>query len=162
MLPRHLDQLTREERLVTIALRHTMSAICGSQPGAGSHLWTSFAPDCGATAARKASGALVAMIRQLACHAKSSISYHQALCPCLGPDELSLVMLIGLTQQRNWKAATSLVRTFVHEEGTGDVVAATAQFAAILQHHEIWLPARPEPQPHLATRPTVPANATVH
>lgn len=138
--PTKLDQLSREERLVALALRHAMHGICGADSACWSHLWTSFAPDCGVAAARKAAGALATFIRQLATHATRQISYHQPLCPCLGEDEHILLKLIALTQHRDWRNATALARHYVHEDGIGDIIAATSRLTVVLSGCRLELP----------------------
>lgn len=139
--PITLDQLTREERVVALALRHAMHGICGSDSACWLHLWTGFAPDCGVAAARKAAGALAAFIRQLATHATRQISYHQPLCPCLGEDEQTLLRLIALTQRRDWHNASALARHYVHEDGIGDIIAATSRLTVVLSGCRLELPA---------------------
>ncbi|HAM48155.1 MAG TPA: hypothetical protein DCO73_10480 [Alphaproteobacteria bacterium] len=162
--PTKLDQLSRQERVVALALRHAMHGICGTDSACWSHLWTSFAPDCGVAAARKAAGALAAFIRQLATHATRQISYHQPLCPCLGEDEHILLKLIALTQHRDWRNASALARHYVHEDGIGDIIAATSRLTVVLSGCRLELPINNsghrvnEPSPAYAA----PGKATLH
>ena len=164
-MPRQLETLSPHERMIALAFRHACGTYGTSDKSDWLHLLALFTATLGHQAARKAAGAVGAVMRQLSSHAHRRISYHHLLCPCLGEDELSFVQLVAAVQHRNWRIATGIARTCLSEDGIGDMIAATSQLAVILTHHEVGLPLRITRETDIsaiAPGAELPAEATLH
>lgn len=74
--------------------------------------------------------------------ARRTVRLHQACCPCLAADEVSLVCFVAACQRPAAPLARVRAESLVHTDGVGDLLQAGSRLAGLMRRHGLVLPQR--------------------
>ena len=125
--PRPPQSVTELGELDALLLRSFRFWLVGLQHGdhnAWALAWNDLARQLGSRRARVALGALTSLVNILCGHARRRLIHHQPCCPCLCPDEASLISLIADCRAGDGEAAKLRAEWLVQEAGAPKLVEA--------------------------------------
>jgi len=92
--------------------------------------------------------------------ARRTVRLHQACCPCLTADEVSLVCFVAACQRPAASLARVRAESLVRAEGVGDMLQAGSRLAGFMRRHGLLLPQRT--QSDIAGQGTAEISITLH
>src|SRR6185503_3254802 len=107
----------------------------------------------GKTESREAVAALAGLVDTLRGNVRRAFHYHQPCCPCVGADEICLVLMTGAAQRGQSARVEAMARWLVHEGAVPEISRHAAAMADVLARGGLALPYRaaatamPEPMP---------------
>ncbi len=140
--PAHLFELTPAEQLLLNGMRRWIAGWVCMSTEPWEHAWADFARHLGTREGRAAVAALAALVDTLRRHVRRSFHYHQPCCPCIGADEIRLVLLTGAAQRGERLRVEAMARWLVHEGAVGEILRHAAAIGAALARGGLVLPER--------------------
>jgi hypothetical protein len=145
----------------------------GLRQNDGAHwklIWAEFGRLFGPRDLNKALTEFITIMRMIQAHARRPMRHHQPCCPCLAPDEVMLLCLVGACQSGQTYLAQRLANWMVKPEGVTKLVQAGENLSDHMTEHALRLPVRTKPidekgDPDLTGRDTPELdqfNPTVH
>ena len=158
--PTSMMELDVSERLIVWAFRRWVQ---GLRHNDGTH-WAlvgrEFGRQFNGPDGTKALAGFARLIDGLQHGARRTVRLHQACCPCLAADEVSLVCFVAACQRPAALVARVRAESLVHADGVGDLLQAGSLLADLMQRHGLMLPQRT--QSDIPGRGTTEMSITVH
>lgn len=140
--PTAMAELDHAEQLVIWSFRRWITGFRDNQGCHWALVWREFERQFGEADGREALSALASLVAGLRGHARRRISHHQPCCPCIGPDEVTLICLIAACQHRRPRLARSVAQWLVTADGSGEVIGCGVRLGRVLRNHSLTMPWR--------------------
>jgi hypothetical protein len=140
--PSHLFELDAAEQLLLNGIRHWIAGWVHMSPEPWEQAWAAFSRQLGRHRSREAVAALAGLVDTLRGNVRRSFHYHQPCCPCIGADEICLVLMAGAAQRGEHTRVEAMARWLVHERAVDEIGRHAKAIGEILARGGLALPHR--------------------
>ena len=137
--PTSVTRLMPAERFLIQAVRRWVLGWRENESRHWAVVWDDFTRQFGAANGQDALAGFAALVKELHCHARRVLRYHQPGCSCLGADELCVIRLVAACQHRQITLARSLAQWLAQPDGAGDLFAAALRLARVMHRNALIL-----------------------
>ncbi|MCW5750368.1 MAG: hypothetical protein KIT81_04410 [Alphaproteobacteria bacterium] len=138
--PTSITELQPAERLLVWTFRAWLG-----DPALRQHIWREYRRHFDRPAALDAIDAFSGTIEALRRNARRPILYHQPCCPCLGADEVTLLIAAAALQAGNTDMAARVSLWLVRRPGVAPLLQSLGRYADGLATYDLLLPERVGP-----------------
>ena len=157
--PSYLFELDAAEQLLLNGIRHWIAGWVRMSPEPWEQAWADFSRQLGRSRSREAVAALAGLVDTLRGNVRRSFHYHQPCCPCIGADEICLVLMAGAAQRGQQSRVGAMARWLVHERAVPEIGRHATAIAEVLTRSGLSLPYRAAA---LSTGESTPQAVTLH
>jgi hypothetical protein len=106
------------ERFLVGSLRRWALGLTDNNGEHWRFVWHDFQNRMGARDGKSALASFAGMVAALQVHARRPLRHHHPCCPCVGADELRIVVLVAACQRRDMELAERLAAWMIEAHGT--------------------------------------------
>jgi len=140
--PMTTTDLADGERFLVGSLRRWALGLTDNNGEHWRFVWHDFQNRMGARDGKAALASFAGMVAALQVHARRPLRHHHPCCPCVGADELRIVVLVAACQRRDMELAERLAAWMIEAHGTRQVLETGDSLAMLMCRHAIEVPLR--------------------